>query len=164
MSPLLLLNKTKMNARERIKEVLLEDFKGTEFFLVDIKQSGTKYQVFIDSDEKLSIGKCAKVSRMLEAILEEEGLVPEHYTLEVSSPGMTNPLKQIRQYKKRVGNELDIWMEDNTHYRGVLNKVDDNGEIQIEKQIKEKKKIIGTEEISLNIGDIKKAVLIFSFK
>ncbi len=150
-----------MNARERIMDVLNEDFKETEFFLVDVKQSGTKYQVFIDSDNKLSIDKCAKVSRRLEAILEEEHLVPEHYTLEVSSPGMFNPIKQVRQYKKRIGNELDIWTIDNTHYRGKLQSVNEQ-EIIIEQKIKEKKKVVDTKPVTLPITDIKKAVLIFN--
>ncbi len=152
-----------MNAREKIKEVLIEEFNGSQFFLVDVKQSATKYQVFIDSDDKLSIDKCASVSRMLEAILEEENLVPEQYTLEVSSPGMTNPLKHLRQYKKRIGREFDIWMDNNTHHRGQLLAVHEES-ITIKKTIKKKKKVISEEEITLSLSDIKKAVLIFSFK
>jgi len=152
-----------MNAREKIVDVLQNEFNNTEFFLVDVKQSGSKYQVFIDSDDKLSIGKCAQVSRMLEGVLEEENLVPEHYTLEVSSPGMTNPLKHVRQYNKRIGRELDIWMEDNTHHRGTLLEAGEQ-EIKIEKKIKKKKKVIAEETITLPLSEIKKAMLIFSFK
>lgn len=152
-----------MNARERIEELLIEKFTGTEFFLVNVKQAATKYQVFIDSDERLSIDKCAEVSRFLEKHLEEENLVPEKYTLEVSSPGMSNPLKHVRQYKKRIGREFDIWMNDNTHHRGELASVNGN-EILIKKTIKKKKKIVGEEQVSLPLEEIKKAVLIFSFK
>lgn len=163
MSPLLLKNRSIMNARERIKDVLDKEFEGSEFFLVEVKQSGTKYQVFIGSDGQLPIKKCAQTSRLLEAVLEEENLVPEQYTLEVSSPGMTNPLKHIRQYKRRIGRELDIWMNDNQHYRGLLKEVEGQ-EIVIEKQIKEKKKVVGKELITLPVEEIKKAILIFSFK
>lgn len=152
-----------MNARERIFELVEDKFKGTEYFLVNVKQAGTKYQVFIDSDDKISIGKCAKISRFLEKYLEEENLVPEKYTLEVSSPGMTNPLKHIRQYKKRIGDEFDIWMQDNTHHRGRLIEVKDNS-IIIEKTKKKKKKVVSKQELSLSLEDIKKAILIFSFK
>jgi len=153
-----------MTARDRIKELLEQEFKDTEFFLVDVKQSATKYQVFIDSDQKLSIGKCAQTSRFLETHLEAEGLVPEKYTLEVSSPGMSNPLKHVRQYEKRVGRELDIWTIENQHHRGVLKAVNGGSSITLEKNLKEKKKIIGTEQVELALDDIKKAVLIFSFK
>lgn len=152
-----------MNARERIYELVEEKFEGTEFFLVNVKQAGTKYQVFIDNDDKITIEECAKVSRYLEQHLEEENLVPEHYTLEVSSPGMFSDIKHIRQYKKRIGQELDIWMQDNTHHRGLLEEVKENT-IVIKKTIKKKKKIIGEETIELLIDEIKKAVLIFSFK
>lgn len=152
-----------MNARARITELLNNQFEGTEFFLVDVKQSGTKYQVFIDSDDKISVGKCAEVSRFLESHLEEENLVPEKYTLEVSSPGMSNPLKQIRQYKKRIGKEFDIWTVENQHVRGTLLEVNEDS-IVVEKIIKEKKKVVGKENITLPLSEIKKAVLIFSFK
>ena len=152
-----------MNARERIYDLVEDKFNGTEFFLVNVKQAGTKYQVFIDSDDKISIDKCAEVSRFLEKHLEEENLVPEKYTLEVSSPGMTNSLKHIRQYKKRIGQEFDIWMEDNTHHRGRLMEVKENS-IIIEKTKKKKKKVVSKEEIELSLEQIKKAVLIFSFK
>ena len=152
-----------MNARERIYDLVEDKFNGTEFFLVNVKQAGTKYQVFIDSDDKISIDKCAEVSRFLEKHLEEENLVPEKYTLEVSSPGMTNSLKHIRQYKKRIDQEFDIWMEDNTHHRGRLMEVKENS-IIIEKTKKKKKKVVSKEEIELSLEQIKKAVLIFSFK
>lgn len=152
-----------MNARERIYDLVEDKFNGTEFFLVNVKQAGTKYQVFIDSDDKISIDKCAEVSRFLEKHLEEENLVPEKYTLEVSSPGMTNSLKHIRQYKKRIGQEFDIWMEDNMHHRGRLMEVKENS-IIIEKTKKKKKKVVSKEEIELSLEQIKKAVLIFSFK
>ena len=152
-----------MNARERIYELLENQFNGTEFFLVNVKQSGTKYQVFIDSDDKISIDKCAKTSRFLEKHLEEEQLVPEKYTLEVSSPGMTNDVKHIRQYKKRIGEEFDIWMNDNTHHRVTLLEANENS-IVVEKKIKKKKKVVGKETLELSLDDIKKAVLIFSFK
>ncbi|MBX2845799.1 MAG: ribosome maturation factor [Saprospiraceae bacterium] len=152
-----------MTAREKIRDLLEQDFKDTEFFLVDVKQSGTKYQVFIDSDEKLSIDKCAKVSRFLENHLEAEQLVPEKYTLEVSSPGMSNPLKHIRQYQKRLGRELDLWTTENQHHRGILKEVTGNS-IILEEPIKEKKKIIGTKQVQLDLDHIKKAILIFRFK
>lgn len=152
-----------MNARNRIIDLLNLEFENTEFFLVDVKQSGTKYQVFIDSDEKLLIDKCAKVSRLIEEVLEEEKLVPEKYTLEVSSPGMSNPLKHRRQFAKRIGKELDVWTSDNSHYRCILREVKEET-IIIEQNIKEKKKIVGTEEVELALDEIKKAVLIFNFK
>ena len=152
-----------MNARERIYDLVEDKFNDTEYFLVNVKQAGTKYQVFIDSDDKISIDKCAEISRYLEKHLEEENLVPEKYTLEVSSPGMTNSLKHVRQYKKRVGEEFDIWMQDNQHHRGRLMDVKDNS-IVIEKTKKKKKKVVSKEEIELSLEDIKKAVLIFSFK
>lgn len=152
-----------MTAKERILELLEAQFNGSEFFIVDVKQSANRYQVFIDSDKKLSIAKCAEISRFIEGHLEEENLVPEKYILEVSSPGMTNPLKHIRQYQKRIGSELNIYTVENKHVRGILKAVNGNN-IVIDIPIREKKKIVGHEETHLTIEEIKKAVVVFSFK
>jgi len=153
-----------MTAKETIRELLEKHFKGTEFFLVDVKQSGAKYQVFIDSDTTLKIAKCAETSRFLEAYLEENNLVPEAYTLEVSSPGMLSPLKHLRQYTKRIGKEIELWTEDNTHYRGTLTEIKDQSAITLNIPIKEKKKIVSSKDVSIAIDNIRKATLIFSFK
>ncbi len=152
-----------MTARDRIKDILNTEFKGSEFFLVDVKQSGSKYQVFIDSDNTLNIAKCAEISRLLEHTLEEEGLVPEKYVMEVSSPGMTNPLKHARQYKKRIGQVLDIYTTENQHHKGMLKQVREDG-IVLQEDVVEKKKIIDKKEVKLLFNNIKKATLIFSFK
>lgn len=44
--------------------------------------------VFVDGMENIRIEQCAEISRFLEAYLEENGLVGEKYTMEVSSPGI----------------------------------------------------------------------------
>src|SRR5581483_6986185 len=95
-------------------------------FLVDIKFSmGRKIEVYIDSDEGVHIDDCAEISRFLEKHLDGSGIVPTNYILEVSSPGMSNPLKVPRQYKKRLGRMLEVVKTDGTRLEAQLVSADD---------------------------------------
>jgi len=139
MSPILL--QYGMEAlKARIEEVVTAHFEGTEYFLVDIKAGQQqKIQVFIDQMSKnISIDVCTKLSRKLEEVLEAEGLVGEKYTLEVSSPGMSNPFKVQQQYLKSLGKSVEILMADGIKMEGVLTKVDDLG-IEVEEHLQKKK-------------------------
>ena len=70
-------------------------------------------QVFLDTDEGISIAQCAECSRDLAAKLDELNVITEPYELEVSSPGLEKPLKVLRQYKKNVGRRFKVtyWQE-----------------------------------------------------
>jgi ribosome maturation factor RimP len=70
-------------------------------------------QVFVDTDEGITIAQCAEVSRDLGAALDAKNVVQEPYELEVSSPGIERPLKLLRQYKKNVGRKykVEFWQE-----------------------------------------------------
>lgn len=127
-----------------IQQLVFEQIKDTECFLVDIKISSarSKIQVFVDADKGMDIDMCAKISRFLEQNLEEKGLVAEKYFLEVSSPGIGNPFKVLRQYHKAVGRNVSVLLQDNTTVEGVLAEV---GETAIglspQTNLKNKKKL-----------------------
>ncbi|MBL0310538.1 MAG: hypothetical protein IPP77_12955 [Bacteroidetes bacterium] len=108
-------------------------------FLTDIRFSmGKKIEVYIDSDEGILIDDCATVSRFLEKNLDGSGAVPSNYILEVSSPGMDNPLKVPRQYRKRIGRILQVVKNDGTSIEAELIAVtDDNIRLR---EVKEKEK------------------------
>jgi len=129
-----------------------------EFFLVDVKMQGRKISVFLDGDNGISIDKCAEFSRYLERHLEGEMLVDANYILEVSSPGMDNPLKTKRQYRNALGKEVSVIKFDGIRLDGVLKEVDES-RIAVEIPVKEKGKpeTAMTEEILLT--DIKSTKL-----
>ncbi|MCL4119480.1 UNVERIFIED_CONTAM: hypothetical protein GTU68_067356 [Idotea baltica] len=123
----------------------------TSCFLVDIKCSKKKFEVYIDSDGALSLGTCTQISRQLESQLDEDPQVPDDYLIEVSSPGISRPLKFNRQYSKHLSRQLEITMVDKTTQKGILKEVADDGiTIEIkrtEKQGKKKIKIIESKKI-----------------
>jgi ribosome maturation factor RimP len=65
-------------------------------------------QVFVDTDDGITIAECAEISRDLGVEMEALNVINEPYELEVSSPGIEKPLKMLRQYRKNVGRKFKI--------------------------------------------------------
>lgn len=156
--------------KEKISQWIQPELDCQDLFLVEIKSSagGRKLDVYIDSDTGVTINQCADVSRFLESHLDGSGLLPEDYILEVSSPGMTNPLRVPRQYRRRIGKVLEIWKQDGTFLPGILREVTDSGIVLEEEQAsgKKKKKTSDGGEPTIHrllYADIKKAFIRFHF-
>ncbi len=54
-------------------------------------------------EESIGIEDCQRVSHDVSAILDVEDLVHQHYTLEVSSPGLDRPLRGVDDYRRFAG-------------------------------------------------------------
>jgi ribosome maturation factor RimP len=65
-------------------------------------------RLFIDKDGGVTLDDCADVSRELSAVLDVEEVIPVHYTLEVSSPGLDRPLKKVQDYERYAGHLIKI--------------------------------------------------------
>ncbi|MGH2564958.1 MAG: ribosome maturation factor, partial [Ginsengibacter sp.] len=100
----------------------IEDFvagitseSGT-IFPVEIKISpGNDIKVFLDADDGITIEKCSSINKALYKYIEASGWFPNgNFSLEVSSPGIEEPLKLHRQYKKNIGRKIEVLMTDNT--------------------------------------------------
>lgn len=91
-------------------EKLLQPLLFDDIFLVDIKvKPVNNIKIFLDADSGLGIEKCIKINRGLYKIMEEMGIYPDgNFSLEVSSPGIEEPLKLHRQYVKNIGRELAV--------------------------------------------------------
>lgn len=92
-----------------------------EYYLVDLEISDAgRIGVFVDGDEGVSLDACVQISRILQAILDAEPALEGQYALEVSSPGVSRPLKYLRQYIKHTGRILRIELADGQKLEGVL--------------------------------------------
>ena len=91
------------------KEILIlanqvADEQGIEVVDVELFGKGKLLlRVVIDKEGGITLGDCESFSRSFEAILDVEDPVPGSYTLEVSSPGLDRPLKEIRDFEKSTG-------------------------------------------------------------
>ena len=136
---------TQIQAVEKLIGPLLFD----DIFLVSIKIKPTNnFKIYLDADGGLGIDKCIKINRALYKIMEEMGMYPEgDFSLEVSSPGLDEPLKLLRQYKKNIGRDIEVTMNDELKKEGKLTLVTEEN-ITIEyTEGKGKKAIVKTDEI-----------------
>jgi ribosome maturation factor RimP len=142
-----------MNLKEHISG-LTNDLLEDEYFLVDMKISDsgsrTKIEVFIDGDKGISIDKCSEVSRKLSDKLEEMDELNDGYVLDVGSPGLDMPLKNLRQYKKNIGRTVNVHMHDNKSIKGKLRTVTESSvEIEINKKKSKESILVDLENIQL---------------
>ncbi|MFN4124101.1 MAG: ribosome assembly cofactor RimP [Flavobacteriales bacterium] len=142
--------------KEHITMLANEALEGTENYLIEVKVSSrNKIIVLIDSDHSLAIKDCVAVSRYIEHSLDRE---KEDFELEVSSPGIDQPFRHKRQYKKNVGRNLEVKLENDQTIKGLLVSADDNSIfIQPEKPKKQKTPM---EQVSIQLDQIKEAKLI----
>jgi len=94
----------------KIIEDTLRDFPDIFLveFLVRGKEERYVIDVFLDGDNGIDVEKCAKISRRIARILEEKDLFPNAYILNVSSPGVSKPLRFPRQYAQHIGRDVVV--------------------------------------------------------
>ena len=82
------------------------------FELVDVeyvKEGGTWYlRAYIDKPGGITVDDCEAVSRRFSDILDEEDYIEDSYVFEVSSPGLGRPLKKEKDFRRSLGDEVEI--------------------------------------------------------
>lgn len=133
-----------MNLNQQAIENFLNDLieGNDDLFLVELLVSPTNdIKVFLDSDQGITIEKCIRINRALYRRIEEELFPDGNFSLEVSSPGVDEPLKLKRQYKKNVGRMVEVLMNDNTRKEGRLVEADEEHIVIEETEGKGKKAV-----------------------
>ena len=154
-------NETILETIESMLQELLVAEPGD--FLVSIKTKPTNnIKIFIDSDTGMSIEKCVKYNRTLYTKIEETGLFPDgNFSLEISSPGVDEPLKMHRQYVKNIGRLVLITFNDDTQKEGKLVEVTET-DIIIE-QTSGKGKKAETKQFVIPFSNIKSTTVQIQF-
>ena len=107
-------------------------------FLVDVTVSdGGDIRVWVDAEEGMPISRCVAISRLIEGNLDRD---VEDFALQVSTPGLDQPLKLRPQYDKNVGRVVSVHQHDGHAVEGTLTAVSDEG---IVLEHKEKRRIEG---------------------
>lgn len=150
----------KMDIIETIKNWLIP-LLGEEHFAIDVqfvaRKPTAKLLIVLDGDKGIGIDKCAQVSRELSALIDEADLIPNAYTLEVSSPGVDRPLVLPRQYTQHLNRVLQVDLAEGEPIKGKLIAIQPEG-IQIEAVQKKK-----TTLHEVPFTNIKKAVVVVEF-
>ena len=111
---------------------------NSELFLVDFKISpDNKIYVEVDGDKGVTLKECIRISRGIEHNLDREN---EDFSLEVTTPDVSAPLKLERQYNKNLNRVLILRLVDGSTIEGTLKKVN-AAEIDLEWKAREPKPI-----------------------
>lgn len=95
-----------MIERKKIEELIETQLSGTDKFLVELQINGANHiEVFIDSDQLVSISDCVELSQYIESSLDRE---EQDFDLDVSSAGLDMPLRKTRQYAKYIKQLLNL--------------------------------------------------------
>ncbi len=83
---------------------------NVEIWDVEFKKEGPNHvlRIYLDKEDGISLDDCEKVSRALEAVLDEEDPIPQAYLLEVSSAGLDRAIKYENHFKKCMGKNVDV--------------------------------------------------------
>lgn len=138
-----------------VNEALLEN---ESLFLIDLSVSlDNKIKVTVDGDNGVSLKECIRISRNVEHNLDRE---EEDFSLEVTTPDISHPLKLIRQYKKNINRTLKVKTE-KENFEGVLESADEK-EIHLKWKVREPKpigkgKITVEKKVNIAYSEIKEA-------
>lgn len=154
-----------MELIEEIKCLAADCLTNSSQFIVDVtvssRKSLGKVVVLVDGDEGISIDDCAELSRKLSKHLDEKGWLDNQYLLEVSTPGLDQPLKLTRQYLKNIGRSFKVKLCGKT-LEGILQQVTDHGIVLEHSTGSGKKRETHITEVPFT--EIEKAFVLVSFK
>ena len=107
----------------------IEEFLAEERVeLDDLELSGRTVRVVVDAEGGIDLDHITDVSRGVARLLDDsEDLVPDSYSLEVTSPGLERKLRRPRHYQKALGRPVRIRTTGGETVRGDLTEVDDDG-------------------------------------
>ena len=155
-----------MIEKNTIRQLAEEKLAASDYFVVDVEiKPGNVIVVEIDSDKAVSIDDCAELSRYIEEHLDRDA---EDFELEVGSAGITSPFKVLRQYRKNIGNEVEMLLKAGKKLTGILKDAnEENVTLTVEKQVKPegaKRKITVEEDLTYSYDEIKYTKYLIRFK
>lgn len=151
---------------QKILDIANRELEGTDLFTVSCKCTPmNEVELLIDSDTHVTIERCAELSRTIEAEFDRD---EEDFSLTVASAGIGSELKNIRQYRKLIGQSIEVLLLSGIKILAKLDAVTDEG-ITIsyeEKQTVEgkKRKVLVNVERTFKFEEIKYTKEYLDFK
>lgn len=118
---------------KKIKEIAYPIVEQGDTFLIDVEikhQKVPEVWVIVDSEgNNVSLDTYSAMSKKIGDALESADIFPNQYRLNVSSPGLSRPLSDKRQYVKNKGRTAKVKYKDENQYHaveGVIKDIDEN--------------------------------------
>ncbi|KRC37379.1 MULTISPECIES: ribosome maturation factor RimP [Oerskovia] len=127
------MNKAKQAGADRVRQVVEPAVQAAGLYLEDVTVSlaGSRSVVRItvdlpeDAVGNLDLDAVAEVSREINNALDASDAFPGAYTLEISTPGTSRPLTELRHFKRARGRIVRLTLTDGASVEGRLREVED---------------------------------------
>ena len=145
----------------KTEQLLAPIMEENNYELVDVeyvKEAGNWYlRVYIDKEGGITLDDCELVSRKMNDLLDEHDYIADAYIFEVSSPGLGRQLKKDKDFKRSIGQEVEIKlykaMNKQKEITGYLMDFDDENlliELENEEQIEIKRSDIAVVKLAVH--------------
>jgi ribosome maturation factor RimP len=120
---------------EKLIEIATPIVEQHQAFFVEMLLRGEKTgkiaELFVDTDTGISLDLCSQISREFAQALDTADIIQGRYRLDVSSPGLSRPLKVKRQYRRHIGFTAKVsFIKDGTKI-SVEGKLEEVGETAV---------------------------------
>lgn len=138
-----------MGLKNKIAELIKPSLEDYGFDLVELKlaryRQNNAVRIFVDSDNGVKLDDCARLSKAVDLILEDNNIFRNGYTIEVSSPGLDRPMQTYKDFKRRIGEKVQILFEqtDQSPIKGELTGADDSCVVLLTEEGTQKIKLAG---------------------
>ena len=151
--------------KEEVTKLVQEAIAENEaLFLVDLTISPDyNIKVVVDGDKGVALNECIRISRHVEHNLDRE---ETDFSLEVTSPDVTDPIVNKRQYNKNINRLLKVKTSDES-IEGILIEIGENN-ITLQWKTREPKPVgkgkqTVVKERKIPMNEIKQAKVKFTF-
>lgn len=96
----------------KAEEMLTPLMEEHSFELVDVeyvREAGNWYlRAYVDKEGGITLDDCELVNRAWSDMMDEADFIEDAYILEVSSPGLGRQLKKEKDFKRSIGEDVDV--------------------------------------------------------
>ena len=110
------------NVKETIEPLL--NSQGIELVELQLKQHKGRWlvRIFVDNDVGISLDDCRRLNSEIGHLMDAENVFPASYVLEVSSPGLDRPLRNMRDFRRQYQRVVTVFLHvphlDKAQYKG----------------------------------------------
>ncbi len=127
-----------MITKQDVLDAVAQKIEDDGNFIVEVSVGpSNEIRLVVDSERGIPISYCEELDALVETKLDRD---KEDYSLEVSSAGICTELKVFGQFRKNIGNKVEVTMPNGAWIRGVLVDATEDG---FDVETEEKKKVEG---------------------
>ncbi len=127
-----------MITKQDVLDAVAQKIEDDGNFIVEVSVGpSNEIRLVVDSEKGIPISYCEELDALVETKLDRD---KEDYSLEVSSAGICTELKVFGQFRKNIGNKVEVTKPNGAWIRGVLVDATEDG---FDVETEEKKKVEG---------------------